>query len=88
MCRAAYHVSKLLIAGVPGAQRCALIFEGFEIDYAHAKLIPIVGDHTVEHLETDHAPVYKGYVSSKAGVHIPDDEIQSLAKKCAFCVDE
>ncbi|EEA25265.1 L-asparaginase, putative [Talaromyces marneffei ATCC 18224] len=69
---AAHTVAGILMTAF-GAERCGMIFEGFEINYAHIKLIPI------------HAPVdppfdtvapfhetYQGYVSSLQGPICPD----------------
>ncbi|KAM0563573.1 hypothetical protein ACHAPJ_001297 [Fusarium lateritium] len=59
-----------------GAERCGMIFEGFEIDYAHVKLIPIHSpDADFQISETKDliktvAPfqeTYQGYVSSLEG---------------------
>ncbi|XP_066532032.1 asparagine--tRNA ligase [Hoplias malabaricus] len=52
-----------------GARGVALIFEGFEIDYAHVKLIPLVTNlgemlPTVPH---QFCPTYPGYVTSADG---------------------
>lgn len=38
--RSAYSVAQVLKSSL-GLRRCGMIFEGFEIDYAHIKLIPI-----------------------------------------------
>lgn len=59
-----------------GAERCGMIFEGFEIDYAHIKLIPIhlanAEAHTseVEDLILTVTPfqdTYQGYINSHDG---------------------
>lgn len=71
---AAYSVAQILKKTF-GLRRCGMIFEGFEIDYAHVKLIPI---YEVEHNLEDSSmspPVktstyeekYPGYVTSLSG---------------------
>ncbi|KAF5019627.1 hypothetical protein F66182_8373 [Fusarium sp. NRRL 66182] len=79
---AAHRVAGYLKATF-GAERCGMIFEGFEIDYAHVKLIPI---HPVdaefqvsetEDLVVTVAPIqdtYQGYVSSLDGPLCRDQE--------------
>jgi beta-aspartyl-peptidase (threonine type) len=64
------------------APRCGMIFEGFEIDYAHVKLIPIHSRETnSQSLEsgptTKIAPyeeIYRGYVTSLNGPAFTDEE--------------
>ncbi|XP_017563549.2 asparagine--tRNA ligase-like [Pygocentrus nattereri] len=52
-----------------GARGVALMFEGFEIDYAHAKLIPLVtkpGD-MLPAVPLEFCPIYPGYLTSADG---------------------
>ncbi|KAJ8406704.1 hypothetical protein AAFF_G00296200 [Aldrovandia affinis] len=66
---AAREVAQLLEGGL-GAWGVALVFEGFEIDYAHAKLIPLLpppGDHHPSCPPPEHCPLYPGYVTSADG---------------------
>ncbi|KAM6972409.1 uncharacterized protein FYW47_004550 [Aplochiton taeniatus] len=74
-------VSCLLVEGL-GAWGVGFIFEGFEIDYAHAKLIPLLSPPTS--LESDPTnsepgpqfyPTYPGYVTSEDG---PEASLGSL----------
>ncbi|XP_072530494.1 uncharacterized protein [Salminus brasiliensis] len=61
-------VAQLLQEGM-GARGVALIFEGFEVDYAHAKLIPLVskpGD-VLPAVPPQFCPTYLGYVTSADG---------------------
>lgn len=61
-------VAQLLEEGM-GARGVALIFEGLEINYAHAKLIPIVtkpGEMPLAVL-AQFCPIYPGYVTSVDG---------------------
>ncbi|PYH44827.1 HIT family protein [Aspergillus saccharolyticus JOP 1030-1] len=84
--RAAHTVGRLLIRAF-GIERCGMIFEGFEIDYAHVKLVPIHGggdddDHDDQNLEDWCEPfqeAYQGYVSSMPGPRVEDEE--PLVKK-------
>ncbi|CAL8578971.1 hypothetical protein XPA_004735 [Xanthoria parietina] len=65
-----------------GIPRCGMVFEGFEIDYAHVKLIPIhsrkVQDQSLEPgSSTEIAPYeegYRGYVTSLNGPLLQDQE--------------
>ncbi|XP_056606617.1 uncharacterized protein LOC130424739 isoform X2 [Triplophysa dalaica] len=78
------QVSRLLEAGLD-AWGVGLIFEGFEIDYAHAKLIPLVSspDKAVLSLTcpaSDFTQLYPGYVTSVYG---PPANIESLQEFCS-----
>lgn len=68
--KAAHKVAGFLTQAF-GIQQCGMIFEGFEIDYAHVKLIPIhaaseTSDDPLEAVEPFHE-TYQGYVSSLSG---------------------
>lgn len=72
-------VSRLLQEGL-GAWGVGLIFEGFEIDYAHAKLIPLFQSSGTEENTTKTSapqfhPTYPGYVTSEDG---PEASLESL----------
>lgn len=78
---ASWEVSRLLEEGL-GAWGTGLIFEGFEIDYAHAKLIPLflpspseTGDDTTKPQPPQFYPIYPGYVSSEDG---PEASLENL----------
>ena len=70
-----------------GVGRCGMIFEGFEIDYAHVKLIPIHDTHFAADgnaaTEPENPPVapfeetYQGRVTSLNGP--PCDDLESLS---------
>jgi len=71
-----------------GTSRCGMIFEGFQIDYAHVKLIPIHGadasngSSTAEDAMVTIAPyqdIYPGYVSSLSGPLFRDFELLTRA---------
>ncbi|KAM3623203.1 uncharacterized protein V6R79_008423 [Siganus canaliculatus] len=77
----AWQVSRLLEEAL-GAWGVGLIFEGFEIDYAHAKLIPLLppplletGDHATSSPPLQCYSTYPGYVTSEDG---PEANFESL----------
>jgi hypothetical protein len=59
-----------------GLKRVGVIFEGFEIDYAHAKLIPIYPNEEPSNTATPsvdaYSLTYPGFVTSKPGPRCPD----------------
>ncbi|KAG7491488.1 hypothetical protein MATL_G00004040 [Megalops atlanticus] len=65
---ATQKVAQLLEEGL-GAWAVALIFEGFEIDYAHAKLIPLLPPpgNPPASPPPQFCPIYPGYVTSADG---------------------
>ncbi|KAI9776605.1 MAG: hypothetical protein M1835_005470 [Candelina submexicana] len=79
--RSAYSVAQILKLAL-GLSRCGMIFEGFEIDYAHIKLVPIHEKEGI--LETPEHPSpmtqstfeenYAGYVTSQDGPLTKDAE--------------
>ncbi|KAL8291008.1 hypothetical protein RB600_006476 [Gaeumannomyces tritici] len=84
--RAAHRVAGILKEAF-GTSRCGMIFEGFGIDYAHVKLIPIHvadaagGDPGTAGPTVTVAPfleTYQGYVTSLNGPLLEDSE--SLAR--------
>lgn len=80
---ATYKVAQLLKEGMR-AQGVALIFEGFEIDYAHAKLIPLLPSpsHTVPaQLQPECFQTYPGYVSSLDGPLADPEDIKEIHSK-------
>lgn len=74
---AIHEVSSLLKASL-GVNRVGVIFEGMEIDYAHAKLIPIIEHGPVKARNTAErfSETYLGYVSSKPGPSVPTRALQ------------
>ncbi|XP_076020748.1 uncharacterized protein LOC143011668 [Genypterus blacodes] len=84
---ASYKVAQLLMEGMR-AQGVALIFEGFEIDYAHAKLIPLVpsADGTKpSQLKAECFHSYPGYVSSLDGTAADPDSLKKIHSKLTQC---
>lgn len=81
---AAWKVSRLLEEGL-GAWGVGLVFEGFEIDYAHAKLIPLflpsslgTEDDTNELPPPKFYPTYPGYVTSEDGPEASPGSLKEL----------
>lgn len=85
--RAIYKVAKLLEEGM-GARGVALIFEGFEIDYAHAKMIPLVpspdGNKPGE-LKPEYFQNYPGYVSSLDGPTAKPEALEKVHLTITQC---
>ncbi|XP_029950070.1 uncharacterized protein LOC115390366 isoform X2 [Salarias fasciatus] len=82
---AARKVSRLLEEAL-GAWGVGLIFEGFEIDYAHAKLIPLFLPPPPEvkgHSSTppQFFPIYPGYVTSEDGPEALADSLEEIHSK-------
>lgn len=82
---AARNVSRLLEEAL-GAWGVGLIFEGFEIDYAHAKLIPLflpsapeVKGHSTG--SPQFFPIYPGYVTSEDGPEASSDSLKEVHSK-------
>lgn len=84
---AIYKVARLLEEGMR-ARRVALIFEGFEIDYAHAKLIPLLpspdGTKPAE-LQPECFQSYPGYVSSLNGPAADPEALKKIHLKITMC---
>ncbi|XP_070836769.1 uncharacterized protein [Chaetodon trifascialis] len=84
---ATYKVARLLEEGMR-AQGIALIFEGFEIDYAHAKLIPLLpspdGSNPAEQ-QPEYFQTYPGYVSSLDGPAADPEALKKIHSKITLC---
>lgn len=81
--RAIYEVAQLLKDGMR-AQGVALIFEGLEIDYAHAKLIPLLPSPSGKvptQLRPEYFQTYPGYVSSVNGPIANPEDIKDIHSK-------
>ncbi|XP_061606466.1 uncharacterized protein si:ch211-256m1.8 [Phyllopteryx taeniolatus] len=84
---ATYKVAQLLEEGME-AQCVALIFEGFEINYAHAKLLPVLPFPEGLKLARPQAEFflkYPGYVSSLDGPAAHPDDLKMLYSKITQC---
>ncbi|KAG7222517.1 hypothetical protein INR49_004591, partial [Caranx melampygus] len=80
-------VSQLLEEGL-GACGVGLIFEGFEIDYAHAKLIPLftpvsseTGNDVTKPRPPQFYPKYPGYVTSEDGPEASPESLKEIYTK-------
>nr|XP_040047533.1 uncharacterized protein LOC120828190 [Gasterosteus aculeatus aculeatus] len=84
---ATYKVARLLEGGLR-AQGVGLIFEGFEIDYAHAKLIPLLpspdGTKPAD-LQAEFFHSYPGYVSSLDGPAADPETLKEIHSKITHC---
>lgn len=84
---AAKHVGKLLDKKLENVGRTGLIFEGFGIDHAHAKLFPMHQTASMPKWEPLIAHVdkyfekYEGYISSHDYVREDDKVLEKLARK-------
>lgn len=84
---AVYKVAKLL-ENTMKTQSVALIFEGFEIDHAHAKLIPLLPlpDGSVPaQQQSEFYQQYPGYVSSLDGPAVDPGDIREQYSKIVLC---
>lgn len=83
---AAKKVAKLLEERLEDVGRVALIYEGFGVDHAHAKLFPMHGTKISEwkafHSEVNkYFEKYEGYVSSHDYKRADDTDLSSLAEQ-------
>lgn len=84
---ASKKVSNLLKEKLDGVGRVGLIFEGFGVDYLHAKLFPMHGTagldkwEPIESKRTDYFDQYPGYLSSHDANLADDEKLAELAKK-------
>ncbi|KAJ8386125.1 hypothetical protein AAFF_G00177190 [Aldrovandia affinis] len=83
---ATYKVAQLLENGM-GVRGVALIFEGLEIDYAHAKLIPLhpppANSPATPPLQF--CPIYPSYVSSGNGPPASPESLREIHTKITQC---
>ena len=83
---AAKKVGKLIDAKLEDVARTGMIFEGFGVDHAHAKLFPMHGTANVGGWKPIHSEVkkffkrYEGYISSHDFKRADDKELAALAK--------
>ncbi|XP_057717392.1 uncharacterized protein si:ch211-256m1.8 isoform X2 [Corythoichthys intestinalis] len=84
---ATYKVAQLLEECMR-AEGVGLIFEGFEINYAHAKLIPLLSSPQgpkVARPQAEFFLKYPGYVSSLDGPAADSDDLKTLYSKITQC---
>jgi beta-aspartyl-peptidase (threonine type) len=73
-----WDVIQVIVRSDLGAERVGLIFEGMEVDWAHAKLIPIRADDGRQPPEQPFTKTYGGSVSSQPGPVADIEELQRL----------
>lgn len=78
-------VARLLDEKFTDVGRTALVFEGFAIDHAHAKLYPMHGTlmekwRPIESDVKKYFDTYEGYISSHDGKRAADVDLQELAR--------
>ncbi|KAK5621060.1 hypothetical protein CRENBAI_014584 [Crenichthys baileyi] len=84
---ATYKVAQLLQEGIK-APSVALIFEGFEIDHAHAKLFPLLPSPDgakAAKLQPEFFPTYPGFVSSLDGPPADAESLKNIHLKITQC---
>lgn len=79
-------VARLLDAKLEDVGRTGLVFEGFAIDHAHAKLFPLHGTvmdewHPIESEIEKYFDTYEGYISSHDGKRAKDAVLAELAAR-------
>jgi histidine triad (HIT) family protein len=85
--RAACDVARLLDSQFDDVGRTGIIFEGFGVDHAHAKLFPMHGTGDVSVWRPIRSRVgkffdqYEGYLSSHDYRKVNDRDLQRLAKR-------
>ncbi len=84
--RAAQTVARLIEKNLPTVGRVGLIFEGFGVDYLHAKLFPMhgTGDMTqwtpIESARTEEVYTqYPGFLSSHDAARVDDETLAAIA---------
>lgn len=69
-----------------GTKRTGLIIEGMGVDHAHIKLVPMHGIpngpwNPIRSSKPEYNEIYEGYLTSKDGPRMRDDELDVIAKK-------
>lgn len=78
---ATWDVVTVLMRSRLEPDRIGLIFEGMEVDWAHAKLIPICGDTGERPSEQPFVEKYTGAVSSQPGPVVKTEELDDMRQK-------
>ncbi|XP_066563223.1 uncharacterized protein LOC136751479 [Amia ocellicauda] len=79
------QVALLLQEGLD-TRGCALVFEGYEVDYAHAKLYPLIRPPLPPlPPPPEFCPVYPGYVTSVDGPPASAQELRELQARLTQC---
>lgn len=83
---AAKKVAKLLDSKLEGVGRTAMVFEGFGVNYLHAKLFPLHNTEGMDKWDKKSSNIkkffdeYEGYISSHDADMADDDELAKLAE--------
>ncbi|KAF8418617.1 putative L-asparaginase [Tirmania nivea] len=85
MIDAAYKVAQILKLAL-GCERCGMIFEGFEIDYAHIKLVPVLHESGIVPSPTEFFHEYPGFLTTQRGPRKTNFEELSKMKVQMACV--
>lgn len=75
---ATWDVVTVLMRSRLEPDRVGLIFEGMEVDWAHAKLIPVCGDTGESTSEQPFVEKYTGAVSSQPGPAVAIEELEDM----------
>jgi diadenosine tetraphosphate (Ap4A) HIT family hydrolase len=78
---ATWDVVTVLMRSRLEPDRVGLIFEGMEIDWAHAKLIPVCGDVGESPSEQPFVEKYTGAVSSQPGPTVAREDLEEMREK-------
>ncbi len=84
---AARETAKLLDEKLDDVGRTAMIFEGFGVDHAHAKLFPMHGTASIPKwkpivsFQDQYFEKYPGYISSHDYIRADDKDLEKLARK-------
>lgn len=86
-------VAKLLVEGLEGVGRTALVFEGYGVDHLHAKLYPMHGTgedsafRKIASVVETYFDRYLGYVSSHDGPRADDLQLAEMAQRLRHPLD-
>lgn len=86
---AAKTVAQILDAKLPDVGRTAMVFEGFGVDYLHAKLFPMHGTADMDEWRAIHSPDqeqvyfdrYPGYITTHDASEADHAKLAALAEK-------
>jgi diadenosine tetraphosphate (Ap4A) HIT family hydrolase len=78
---ATWNIVTVLMRSRLEPDRVGLIFEGMEVDWAHAKLIPVCGDKGESPSQQPFVEKYTGSVSSQPGPAVAIEELEEMRQK-------
>ncbi|CAL1572859.1 unnamed protein product [Knipowitschia caucasica] len=84
---ASYKVAKLIQEGMQ-ARGVAMIFEGYQIDYAHVKLTPLLSapnSNKQDKVQPESFKAYPGFVSSVDGPSVDEETLKATHAKITHC---